>query len=134
MHNLRPVIFRGKRFDNGEWVEGDLICNDGASHPKIKFAKESGIDYDTKAVDEATVCQLAGIFGGLKVWEHDLIVFNATFPCEVVWNPDTGGFSLLEIMSQDLGTSSLGYMLSEYRFKHINFGFIGDNIENIPHK
>ena len=54
MHKLRPIIFRGKRLDNGEWVEGDLICNDGASHPKIKFAKESGIDYDTKAVDEAT--------------------------------------------------------------------------------
>jgi len=134
MHNLRPIIFRGKRYDNNEWIEGDLICNDGASLPKIKFAKESGIDYDTKAVHEATVCQFVGTFEGIKVWEHDLIVFEKNIPCEVVWNAETGGFALLEIGSQCLGTSSIGSMLYEYRRKYFNFGFIADNIPNIPFK
>lgn len=131
MHKLRPIIFRGKRYDNNEWVEGDLICNDGASLPKIKFALPSGIDYSTKAVHEHTVCQYVGTFHGVKVYEHDLIVFDGVFPCEVVWNKNRGSFCLLEIMSQQLGTASVGDMLESYHRRYTDFGFIGDNINNI---
>jgi len=56
MH-IRPIIFRGKRLDNGEWVEGDLICNDGASHPKIKFAMEHyPTPIETKRLDFKRIC------------------------------------------------------------------------------
>lgn len=130
MHNLRPVIFRGKRLDNGEWIEGDLISNDGASHPKIKFSKADGISYDTKPVREDTVCQYVGSYRGIRIFEHDVIVFSKRIPCEVIWDNTHSRFVLLEIMTQVPGTASLVTVFEKYPGNFENLGFIGDCIGN----
>ena len=56
---MREIKFRGKRLDNGEWIEGDLLRMNGHWFIFLDPAPE-GID--KYAVDPATV----GEFTGLK--------------------------------------------------------------------
>lgn len=56
---MREIKFRGKRLDNGEWIEGDLLRMNG--HWFI-FLDPAPKGIDKYAVDPATV----GEFTGLK--------------------------------------------------------------------
>lgn len=43
---MREIIFRGKRVDNGEWVYGDLINNEGDTFIFISYGvKPDGFSY-----------------------------------------------------------------------------------------
>ena len=52
---MREILFRGKRLDNGEWIEGDLRQDKAASKTLIVTAE--GRMYP---VDSATVGQYTG--------------------------------------------------------------------------
>ncbi len=69
---MREILFRGKRLDNGEWVEGDICHHDGVvsyigQHP----ADGSMVCYD---LDPATVGQFTGLQGKNKrIFEGDIV-------------------------------------------------------------
>lgn len=87
---MREIIFRGKRLDNGEWVEGDLLQDRDLGKCMIEYFDyyydEDGKqrDYCQYEVDPATVGQCAGvndkndkrIFEGDLVKHHDRIFGN----------------------------------------------------------
>jgi hypothetical protein len=59
---VREYLFRGKRIDNGEWVEGDLL------HPIKSFGwmiVPIGVEENAHEVDPSTI----GQFTGLTAWE-----------------------------------------------------------------
>lgn len=73
-------LFKAKRVDNGEWVEGSLItCEDGT----YKIAT-SYIDGDTNMailicaydVVKDTICQCTGLkdINGKLIWENDVVL------------------------------------------------------------
>lgn len=92
---MREILFKAKRLDNGEWVEGTPIFNPDMSKGKIlSFAKDLGnneISFYHYAVDSSTVCQYTGkqIFQNestksylepVKVYENDLIaIYTITY-------------------------------------------------------
>lgn len=80
---MREILFKAKRIDNGEWVEGYLF-KQVAIENRMYFAIEV-IENTVKAyeVDENTICQYTGMpacwmaFDNepqeWDIWEHDLL-------------------------------------------------------------
>lgn len=78
---MRDIIFRGKRTDNGEWVEGYYShLSDGKKQSDriyTGYAETDCGDFfpDWYEVDPGTVCEWTGLTdkNGVKIWENDVV-------------------------------------------------------------
>mgnify|MGYP003294498871 CR=1 FL=1 len=73
---MREILFKAKRIDNGEWVEGFLykqVAIDNQLHYAIEVISAR---VKTYKVDESTICQYTGLTdrNGNKIWEGDILV------------------------------------------------------------
>ena len=72
----REILFRGKRIDNSEWIEGYFYEECGATYIIEDRQKETMLNRNTpyKVLPE-TVCQLTGITdkNGVKIFEGDVV-------------------------------------------------------------
>lgn len=122
----REIIFKGKKVDNGEWIEGYLFDN-GMSAEKRMFIGRlvivpyegtacdkwsiEGIDFDE--VDPDTICEYTGLTdkNGNKIWENDICNPKERFP---------------EIVRMHNGDWILDYSYSygkDYGYCYRNLGF-----------
>lgn len=113
---MREILFRAKRLDNHEWVEGDLRQDNNLEEMYIR-----GWDYYTDAqglqrepyeyqVDPTTLCQYTGFTDddGNKVFEHDIIYIQDGQCCQGFWEfeetteiKDIRGCDMLRLLCEE---------------------------------
>mgnify|MGYP001556066900 CR=1 FL=1 len=133
---MREILFRAKRVDNGEWIEGnyvkaELIHDEGYEHYIIETMRHG----KTYEIDPKTLCQYTGLKdkNGNRIWENDIV------SCEHEKYPDDNQLEVYPLLPDPIKYkrnyavefintgSSYGYRL---RNKSIHFMLTGNVIYN----
>ena len=135
---MREILFRGKRIDNGEWIEGHLIRHEDRrariceSHTDIFCYEKDRSIIQTVAheVDPYTVGQYTGLKdkNGKRIFEGDIV--RATIErAEGCQSPRTenGVFCGTPIFSPFSNELSMSGLIEDYCFEVI--GNVHDNPE-----
>lgn len=72
----REILFKAKRADNGNWIQGNLIVNETTGQHMIMHVWPEHPDlYDFRTVIPETVCQYTGLTdkSGNKIFEGDIV-------------------------------------------------------------
>lgn len=88
---MREILFKAKRLDNGEWVEGYYVYCRKRHYILPVLNKAIGFDEredEWVEVDPDTICQYTGLTdkNGQKIWENDIceMVYDGTIHIYVV--------------------------------------------------
>jgi uncharacterized phage protein (TIGR01671 family) len=89
----REILFRAKKIDNGEWVEGNLFIDEKGEKHEILIGY---VNYRVAwEVDKDTICQYTGLTdkNGNKIWENDVVYIPREDDYfKIEWQEDTAQF------------------------------------------
>ena len=131
---MREVLFRGKRTDNGEWVEG-ILFNAKEDTFIIPHGNEysydpiEGLAFDVYGckVDPETVGQFTGLTdkNGVRIFEGDIVRYDVNYHDMVIsYDVENWGGWLYE----DMDDNMQAYSIYEFNLKDIAvIGNIHDN-------
>lgn len=87
---MREILFKAKRIDNGEWVEGCYVTSDGKSFICMDIVEHyCVIALRWFEIDPETLCQFTGLCdkNGKKIWENDILMahLDESYPEDVTY-------------------------------------------------
>ena len=104
---MREILFKAKRIDNGEWVEGCYAECKGKTF--IGIGTSIGIDalkgfcvpvIKWFEVDPETLCQFTGLYdkNGKRIWENDIVFVTDENDCSGQISTGIGNVIFIEGM------------------------------------
>ena len=88
---MREILFKGKKKDNGEWIEGYLLDGGMPGEKrifigKLVIGKWTVMADEFDEVDPDTICEYTGLTdkNGKKIWENDIVNINS----KKIWKND----------------------------------------------
>lgn len=133
----REIIFKAKRIDNGEWVEGNLITNERNENQKYIgyiFDERNGVieDFDLVEVIPNTLCQYTGLSdkNGKKIWENDICDRKEKYHEIVTYNEGDWQLDYSYVFGKELNYNAcnLGFYACERKCVEV-IGNVFDNPE-----
>lgn len=147
---MRDVLYKAKRSDNGEWVEGSLIARPNSQRRFIvdnnnetalrgcTTGCSDKFDWQAVEVDPNTICQYTGLTdkNGNKIWENDVLHLKTIpkvrqqteFLTTVDWDAYCAGFLIED--DKEGGAVGLDAIAESGIYEIIeNLGSIFDNAE-----
>lgn len=83
---MRDILFKGKRKDTGEWIEGSLIISvnrawissEKTDPQRLRSISNTNAIWRSIEIFPATICQYTGLIdkNGNKIWENDIIQYE----------------------------------------------------------
>ena len=101
---MREILFKAKRIDNGEWVEGYYLRDQyhiGRGKDIIFYRKDSDrFTVYTDTIDIETLCQFTGLYdkNGKRIWENDIVFVTDENDCSGQISTGIGNVIFIEGM------------------------------------
>lgn len=92
---MREILFKAKRKDNGEWVEGYIVKYGFTGKEKWYIVPSYASDLYAFEIIPDTFCQYTGLTdkNGMKIWENDIVEIAREDDCfRIEWQEDTASF------------------------------------------
>ena len=127
---MREILFKAKRIDNGEWVEGCLVIDHSRSN-LFEYRMqpvESGVLY-APPINPETLCQYTGLTdkNGNRIWENDILIahLDESYPEDVTYETIEWGMS--GWVAREAGSTDRQY-LDKFDLEH--FEVVGNIFDN----
>ena len=137
---MREILFKAKRKDNGEWVEGSLISTEDNSGFILRSKTKAFIPKGTNTfcstecyeIDQTTLCQYTGLTDkhDNKIWENDICDREEKYPEIVTFNKGDWQLDYSYVFGKEMHTDAcnLGFYVCERNCVEV-IGNIFDNAD-----
>ena len=133
---MREILLKGKRKDNGEWIEGSLITSinrawissEKTDSQRLRSISSTNAIWRSIEIIPDTICQFTGLTdkNGNKIWENDILMahLDESYPEDVTYI--TVKWNFAGFVAYEAGTD--GEYLDEFDLEH--FEVVGNIFDN----
>lgn len=133
---MREILFKAKRIDNGEWVEGNYVKKyDLSGKRHLILYVDNYVRWKCVGIDPKTLCQFTGLYdkNDKRIWENDIVNTDSNVRAQIKFGLYSNSFSTwkcnqgfyMDFMNKEYYRPDLGYWAK----KTVVIGNIFDNKE-----